>query len=90
LKYKIIILLSITLTACSSAPTVRSFGNNQYLSTGEAEFDVNGMMNEVHKVAEETCKNQGKQMTVIDHRSSHGGTGFAGSKRMYALQFRCS
>jgi PBP1b-binding outer membrane lipoprotein LpoB len=90
---KIISLALITgamlISGCASAPSVRSMGAGQYVSTGESEFGYTKMVDEVHQVAEDYCRKRGREMIAQGNVSGYGSTGFAGSKRAYTLGFTC-
>lgn len=93
MNIKNIVLIGLTVLAtvgCSSAPSVRKESGGNYVASGEAEFDLNGLMNDVHAKAMAICKEQGKEMFVVKEGGGFGGIGFAGSKKIYLLTFRCS
>ena len=56
---------------------------------GESEFGYTKMVDEVHQVAENYCRERGREMIVKENKSGYGSTGFAGSKRAYVLGFTC-
>lgn len=91
IKNAVLIGLSVSaIVGCSSAPSVRKDSGGNYVASGEAEFDINGLMNDVHAKAMAMCKEQGKEMFVVKEDGGLGGIGFAGSKKIYILTFRCS
>ena len=81
---------SVFIYGCASAPSVRSLGAGLYAAMGESEFGYTKMVDEVHKVAEDYCRERGKEMIVQGNESGYGSTGFAGSKRAYVLGFTCN
>jgi hypothetical protein len=91
IKNIVLIGLSVLVTVgCSSAPSVRKDSGGNYVASGEAEFNINGLVNDVHAKAMAMCKEQGKEMFVVREGGGFGGIGFAGSKKIYILTFRCS
>ena len=78
------------ISGCASAPSVRSMGAGQYVAMGESEFGYTKMVDEVHQVAENYCRERGKEMIAQGNKSGYGSTGFAGSKRGYVLGFTCN
>lgn len=79
----------VLLVGCSSSPKLLNYGNGYYQMNGEAEFGYADMVNDMQQEAIDTCVEQGKQVKILDDYRGRGGVGFAGTKRLYKLQFQC-
>jgi hypothetical protein len=77
------------MAGCAATPQVMEMGPNQYTITGEAEFDYNGMMQDVYSKAKAECASKGKTMVVYNTHSGYGSIGAFGSKRGFQLNFYC-
>lgn len=89
MKISIMLIIAFLLAGCASKPMVLPYQQGTYMVSNETEFDVTGMVNEVHMAAQAKCESEGKDIEILKTETGNAGTGAFGPKRGYGLIFRC-
>jgi len=84
----LLVLVSV-MVGCASKPQAYSTGYNTYAVFGETEFDMTGLMQELHAAAAEQCNRTAQNYVVTNTQIGPGGVGAFSSKRAVQLSFSC-